>query len=837
VKNEIVSRTLDKYRFPKDIQIICIEIRLKSKVWLCTFVYRPPKLNLNYFLEHLTKALDFYSYKNCIVIGDFNTEPENTALNAFFQENMLNNHMKSKTCFKSTEGSCIDLILSNQKFLIKHTDSVDTGISDFHHMVYAILKSKYSRLPPKKVHYRTFKKFSEESFLKELSQTLSATNIVKYELFESLFESVLDKHAPQKTKLVRGNEKPHMNKILRKAIMKRSYLRNAHLKSPSLSTWQAYKDQRNYVTSLNLKTKKAYFQSAALNPSQGDGKFWEICKPFMHDKSTEVDKIVLLQDEKVISNDVDIARIFNTHFTKITTKLNLETWTPPLKIKTCFTDPISKIIIRYRDHPSINKIKSLIGDAEYFDFSKITLETVQKHVMSLKSNKASSGNINAKMLKLASSVCSPYLNSCINNSIDTGKFPDSLKCASITPIFKKGDKTQVKNYRPISILPAASKLFEKVLADQLGMFFKTRFSSLLCGFRKGHSTQHALLRLLHKWQSNLDNSCIVGTVLMDLSKAYDCLPHELLIAKLAAYGVGHHSLTLLNDYLTKRLQRTKFGTSFSDWLEVLLGIPQGSILGPLLFNIFINDLLFFIEGSDICNFADDNTLYAFGKSVNEVRSVLENEIVNVLNWFKNNSMTANPEKFQIMFLGTNDYIPDFLIQNISVPVVDCVKLLGVNIDKKLNFRNHVDKICNNAARKTKALLRIRPYISSKVAMLLCEAYIFSQFNYCPVIWMGWDKYSNAKLDKVQLRALRAVYNDFTSSLEKLLSIENKVTLHIRTVWNLLTEIFKTLNGYNPSFLSDLFQYKSSIYTLRSGRQLTLPQTKTVRFGIRSKALA
>jgi len=354
-------------------------------------------------------------------------------------------------------------------------------------------------------------------------------------------------------------------------------------------------------------------------------------------------------------------------------------------------------------------------------------------------------------------------------------------------------------------------------------------------FRKGHSTQHALLRLLHRWQSSLDNSKIVGTVLMDLSKAYDCLPHDLLIAKLAAYGVEYHSLFFIHDYLSNRKQRVRINDSYSKFLYILLGVPQGSILGPLLFNIFINDLLLFARESELCNFADDNTLFASGKSVFIVKSCLERDIRDILYWFKINQMSANPSKFQVMFLGTKESVSDFIINDIPIPISESVILLGITIDNKLNFKCHTKGLCSKASSKTKALLRIRPYLSLKTCKALYHAYILSTFYYCPLIWMNFIKANNACIIKVHLRALRVVYQNFSANLVELLALGNEVSLHISFIRKLLVEIFKSLHGLNPIFLSEFFETKCNHYFLRSGHQLVLPPTNTITFGIRSLA--
>ena len=231
------------------------------------------------------------------------------------------------------------------------------------------------------------------------------------------------------------------------------------------------------------------------------------------------------------------------------------------------------------------------------------------------SNKApGADSIPANILIDAVDILKHPIKELFNNSVLNHDFPNNLKNANVTPLYKKDGNIDKKNYRPISVLPSMSKIFERLMFKQISSFIENKISQYLCGFRKGYNTQHALLRLMDKLNRSIDKKEEGGLFMMDLSKAFDCISHELPIPKLDAYGFDTSSQKLIYSYLNERKQRLKINSDYSTWKEILTGVPQGSVLGPFLLNIFNNDLIFFVENSDVCDFADDNTLALIKKT-------------------------------------------------------------------------------------------------------------------------------------------------------------------------------------------------------------------------------
>ena len=387
IKFHLPSKLLSIHNTSNDLQVIPFELNLRKEKRMFMCIYRTPKQNSQYFLENLSSIADHYSsiYDNYIFLGDFKMEPNCLALTSFIQSFNLFNLIKTNTCFKG-KGTCIDLILTNRKHCFKHSSTFEIGLSDHHHLVYSMLKTRFKREESKHFIYRAYKNFNDMNFRKDLENKLEECP-KHYENFEKIFVNVLDAHAPRKTKVLRANHKPHLDKNLRKGIMKRSKLKNKANRTKLQEDIAKYKKQRNLVVKLNRDSKLRYFHN--IEASKNSKPFWNVCKPYFSNKHAHGDsKIILIENEKItnnsnevikketllVSND-EIAKTFNKHFAETVETLSTFEW--PSNNTDLLNDQLTAIIKKFRNHPSIIKLKSKYNFQENFSFKPVPVKYVE----------------------------------------------------------------------------------------------------------------------------------------------------------------------------------------------------------------------------------------------------------------------------------------------------------------------------------------------------------------------------------------------------------------------------------------------------------------------------
>ena len=330
---------------------------------------------------------------------------------------------------------------------------------------------------------------------------------------------------------------------------------------------------------------------------------------------------------------------------------------------------------------------------------------------------------------------------------------------------------------------------------------------------------------------------------MDLSKAFDSIPHALLLAKLKAYGLSETSIVLLRSYLSTRIQCVKIGDTFSEWELVRRGVPQGSVLGAIFFNVHINDLFYHIKRANLNPCADDEQLYSSDKDLETLNTRLEHELGIANNWYERNGMIVNPEKHQAMVLGANSNY------EFSFPVKNSIDLLGVTIDKDLSFNRHISQICEKVNKPFSVLKRFKNIITSNVMLRLYKAFILPHFQYCSLIWHFSGTRNCDKLESLNKRILRFIFNDSLSSYDELLKKAKIASLYAGRLHKILMVVFKSLfvSTY-PGYLKELFVFRNSSYSLRGKNirpylyqelqimDLSASDIKLQKFGIRSQTV-
>ena len=451
--------------------------------------------------------------------------------------------------------------------------------------------------------------------------------------------------------------------------------------------------------------------------------------------------------------------------------------------------------------------------------------------------KSSSGcdGISSKLLKVIAPAIIKPLTLLINQVLNTGTFPDKLKIAKVIPIFKKGDPSLFENYRPISLLPAISKVLEKIIALQLSSYFeknKLLFDNQY-GFRPKHSTEHAALELIDRIINKLDTNEIPLNIFLDLSKAFDTIDHTILLNKLKYYGLKGPTLNLFQSYLSNRKQYTEIEDTTSTILPIQVGVPQGSILGPILFIIYVNDSPQCTNKFDFIMYADDTTLSSTIDSFSDITSntnadrLINAEICKVIEWLKINKLSLNKTKSKYMTF----HMPKKEIQHLALKIdgvniekVEEFNFLGLTMDTNLKWKKHTDKISNKCSKITGVLNRLKLLFPQEIKCLLYNSLIVPHINYCITAW-GFHRNRITIIQKKAIRIITASsYISHTEPLFKqlnLLKVEDILTLQE------LKFYFKYNQGILPKYLQNWnFIPNSKIHNHNTRNITTLHTFKT-----------
>ena len=803
-----------------------VQINLQNRKPLNIVVlYRHPHSPVSFYklAEELFTMLDSKS-STSIITGDFNInynilhERNSPArkLDDIAAAHGFKQTIKLPTRITETTTTCIDLTFTNAPNFTAGVAIV--SVAD-HLLNYINIGRRPTQSNHRYIMSRNFRKLDTDKLLEDLKQipwnVTECFNSVNdaWHAWKCLYTDVINTHAPlrkfrapKSAKIPWYDEKIDKMKKLRDQFHRRATIGNLAI------DWLRYRQTRNKVTELVRKAKKEYYSSMIEN-NRGDSKStWKILKDLLP-KRSDGGITSLEENGSIITDFKEICNVFNNYFIDISTKL-------AASIKNVKTLPLEYL---GNFLPNVTTV---------FKFKNVTENEVLKMLKSIPNGKATGvDNLQVRILKISAPAIAKSLAYIINLSLSSGEFPKDWKSARISPIFKKGSKTEPGNYRPVSVLPVVSKFIERVVHQQLYHYLDK--NKLLCthqsGFRKKHSCQTSLHRLNEKLYSELESGKMVGLVALDLKKAFDTVNHSVLLDKMSYYGVQDKELKWFQTYLTDRLQLCTMFNNRSEAQQIKCGVPQGSILGPLMFILYVNDMPTCFTKCDVNIYADDTAFYYAANDLSTIKNVLKSELKSVFEWLCANKLSLHIGKTNSLLICSQQKRRHLTNTNLSLDLdgddieqVSSLKYLGVIIDENLKYKEYMDALIGKLNRSIGIVRRASRYVDQITRVTLYNTLVLPHIDYCSTVWgKSICKKDLSRLQRIQNSAMRIILEcHYRTHICDMLKTLKWLSVEQRLDYNICCQMWKIVNKQAPSYLNHINVQTSTVhnYNTRAASQ-------------------